>query len=156
MIKLEGVSIYHAMWSLAVEDHEGQEYGEGVDYIFHVGEVVNGTREALISQPVKKESDLYYSILAIAAGHDLVEDTDITLEYLRGVGFNETVLSGIDALSRRVGETLETYLGRVISGGICANIVKKEDSLCNLKHSIRGGDNRRIDKYLKTLRLLNY
>ncbi len=46
---------------------------------------------------------------AVAAAwlHDVVEDTAITLDQLRALGFPETVIDAVDALTRRPGPTAE-------------------------------------------------
>jgi len=48
----------------------------------------------------------------VATLHDVVEDSDWTIEDLRGEGFSEEVLRAIDAVTRREGETYEAFIGR--------------------------------------------
>ncbi len=41
----------------------------------------------------------------VAVLHDVLEDTDVTLEQLRAEGFSDEVLAAIDALTKRPGES---------------------------------------------------
>lgn len=51
-------------------------------------------------------------VIAAAYLHDIVEDTDTTLEDLRYVGFSELTITIVDALTRREGETHEEAVRR--------------------------------------------
>lgn len=51
----------------------------------------------------------------IALGHDLFEDTDITREYLRSVGFSERVIDGIDIMTKHHGQSYEEYQKKILS-----------------------------------------
>jgi (p)ppGpp synthase/HD superfamily hydrolase len=75
---------------IAAEAHEGQVDKAGQPYILHVLRVMFGctSPEAQVA----------------AALHDVVEDTNWTLDDLRREGFAETVVQTVDALTRREGE----------------------------------------------------
>ncbi len=51
--------------------------------------------------------------MMIAVLHDVIEDSHWTLENLRDEGFSPTVIKGVDALTRRRGETYQSYIERV-------------------------------------------
>jgi (p)ppGpp synthase/HD superfamily hydrolase len=74
--------------------------------------------------------------LAISALlHDVVEDTDATIEDVRNL-FGEYVAQVVLALSHVEEEEPDAvYLGRVAQGGECAVLVKRYDKLDNL-HSL--------------------
>lgn len=84
---------------IAREAHDGQFRNDGkTPYINHVEAVVNGVdfwynRFFL--------SDLYLSVVKkVAWLHDVVEDTDITLEDLSKEGFSDNVVSAVKALTK--------------------------------------------------------
>lgn len=63
----------------------------------------------------------------VATLHDVVEDTDVTLLDLQNMGFSDTVVEAVDAITRREGlgwkESYEKYLVRV-KANIIARAVK--------------------------------
>lgn len=88
----------------------------------------------------------------IALGHDLVEDTDVTYQLLREMGFTERVISGIRAMTKVPGETNDEYMAR-----IKANADAIRTKLCDLRHNsdirrlkgVTAKDVARIEKYHK-------
>ena len=44
--------------------------------------------------------------------HDVVEDTDWTLDRLREAGYSEEIITAVDCLTRRGGETYEAFVLR--------------------------------------------
>lgn len=78
--------------------HAGQVYGDGSPYIEHLARVAGFF-------------DGYTTLGAIAWLHDVVEDTDTSLETVRRM-FGLTVTNAVDAISRRE-ETYSAYLDRV-------------------------------------------
>jgi (p)ppGpp synthase/HD superfamily hydrolase len=60
-------------------------------YIFHPLRVMDMARYLGLDDEAQQ----------IAVMHDLVEDTDCTLNHLRSLGFSERVVNGVDALTRR-------------------------------------------------------
>lgn len=89
---------------LAEERHKGQVDKAGGPYVEHPRAVARIT--------AAWGGSLEQQLAALL--HDIVEDTDCTLEDLRRLGVPEPVLVLVDALSRRPGESLEDYLGRVV------------------------------------------
>lgn len=102
----------HAL-RIALEAHAGQKDHGGTPYILHVLTVVLG------SQP-----DL--DAMTVAALHDVVEDTPVTLEHLRAQGFPDRILEAVDAMTRREGEAYDDYVGRVVANPLSRR-VKKAD-----------------------------
>lgn len=88
----------------------------------------------------------------IAVLHDVLEDSDVSLEYLQSFGFSDRVLSALVLLTHKDSEDYDKYIE-----GICTNIdaikVKRKD----LKHNsditrlkgVRPKDFERIAKYHK-------
>lgn len=84
--------------------------------------------------------------------HDVVEDTFVTLDYLRRCGFVEEVVEAVDALTRREGETYFDSIRRCRVNPV-AEAVKFEDVCDNLERienipdeSEREGLRRRYEK----------
>lgn len=73
-----------------------------------------------------------YAVQAVAVMHDLVEDTEVTLETLRDMGFPAYVVMAVDALTKRKGESHYTYITRVSENRI-AVAVKLADLHDNLR-----------------------
>jgi (p)ppGpp synthase/HD superfamily hydrolase len=95
---------------------------------------------------------------AVAWLHDVVEDTDVTLDDLRAAGLSEEVVRGVDAMTHRPGEEYLAFVRRAASDPL-ARLVKEAD----VRHNLDLGriplpderDLRRVrDKYLPALRIL--
>lgn len=89
------------MIALAAVSHAGQFDKGGKPYILHVLKVLHY---------VDSDDE---ELNCIAVGHDLIEDTDVTAEVLREMGFSERVVLGIVALTKVKGEPYENYKSRV-------------------------------------------
>ena len=104
---------------LARTAHAGQLDYEGKDYFPHVERVGNSGRNL-------EEKLVGYL-------HDIVEDTDVTLENLRG-DYSDTVIKAIEDLTwaEEAGEPYETYLARVFANPL-ASAVKFFDTRDNMR-----------------------
>lgn len=98
--------------------------------------------------------------------HDVIEDTDITLDYLRNEGFSEEVLEILNILTKRKSETYNKYINRVIKNKT-ACYIKLADLDDNMDISRidnpKKEDLKRVEKYtrakkkiLKSLIEMNY
>lgn len=102
---------------IATKAHEGQVDKAGVPYIHHPRTV----------------SSFCDSVEGKIVGwlHDVVEDTDVTLEDLRMQGFDEVLLEALDCVTKpEVGYDEEAYYKRIKS-----NPLAKEVKLADLKHN---------------------
>ena len=103
--------------AIAAKAHEGQSDKAGEPYILHPIQVmlrVTGT-EARIA----------------AVLHDVVEDSDLTIEELRIEGFSETVLEAVEALTKRKDENRIEAAMRAAANEI-ARVVKLADNTENM------------------------
>ena len=83
---------------LAVRKHAAQEDKPGLPYVMHplrLMERVEGTDAKMV-----------------AVLHDVVEDTNVTADDLRGLGFSEAVVAGVLSVSRQKGETYTDFVLR--------------------------------------------
>lgn len=140
-----------ALW-IADKAHMGQKDKAGQDYIYHPMRVA----DALANN---KSLSLLDRTEGSIAGmlHDVVEDTDITINYLREHGFPENILFAIDCLTRREGENYQDFIVRCCQSKIAmrVKIADLEDNLDmrRLKH-ITEKDIERINRYLEARRYL--
>lgn len=90
---------------------------------------------------------------AVAYLHDVVEDTNISLEDLRKI-FSSNIVEAIDAITKRENETYEDYLKRVSMNKI-ARKVKISDMLHNMDltrlEKITKKDIERTNKYKSSI-----
>ncbi len=106
------------MLVMATNAHAGQFDKGGSPYILHPLRVMS----------FLKDDD--EELRVIALGHDMIEDTDVTFADLRAAGMTDRVIAGIDALTKRRGETYDEYKERVF-----ANPDAMKVKLCDLRHN---------------------
>jgi len=129
--------------ALAANAHEGQVDKAGVPYILHV------LRVMLRLETVEERM----------AGvlHDVVEDCGWTIERLRSEGFPEAVLRGVDAVTKRDGESYESFVERAKADPI-GRRVKMADLQDNSDVSrlvaITERDKARLEKYQRAIAVL--
>lgn len=102
---------------IAARAHAGQVDKAGAPYIFHPLRVMFA---------VKTPEQKMTAIL-----HDVVEDTDVTFEYLRTEGFSTEVLDAVKALTKADGEARLDAARRAANNAI-ARIVKLADVTDNM------------------------
>lgn len=105
---------------IATRAHAGQVDKGGEPYIFHPLRV-------MLSQ--KNETERICAIL-----HDVVEDSNITLDDLKREGFSEEILVVLDCLTKRNGESYDEFIGRILKNEIACH-VKLADLYDNLNLS---------------------
>lgn len=131
-------------YEVARTAHRGQFDKAGVDYIEH---------PKTVASFVKTEEEK-----AVAYLHDVLEDTKLTIEGLERFGFPKVVLQAVDALTKKKGQSYQTYLEEVKKNDL-ARVVK----LADLKHNsdltrlqtITDMDLERIEKYQLAIEFLN-
>lgn len=83
------------MRQIAITAHEGQfRRDKQTPYIKHVEAVANSVEDRL--KP-------------IAWGHDLIEDTSVTLDDLKNYGFPQYIIDGVDLITHRANVTNIEY-----------------------------------------------
>jgi len=130
---------------LAVEHHKGQSDKAGKPYILHPLRVM---------MSVDKDDEKIVAVM-----HDIVEDTDITLDDLRNEGFSEQVISAIECVTKGEEEDYDSFIER-ISHNPLAIQVKLADINDNMDLSrlsnVTEKDLERVEKYKKAKeKLLN-
>lgn len=106
--------------ALAVAKHAGTRDKGGVPYILHPIHVMMEMKKAGCTEDE----------LAAGVMHDLVEDTDVTLDFLRTM-FSEAVVLAVDSVTKREGEPIDEYRRRVAT-----NQTGRKIKIHDLKHNM--------------------
>lgn len=136
---MEGAKALKLAEKIARRAHRRQKRQDGIEpYIRH-------------PERVAKNCQLTESKI-VAWLHDVVEDTELTLEDLRKAGFSKQIVDAVDAITHRDYESYISYILRVRANEL-ACWVKMADILDNMTDNI--GKSRR-EKYQLALYILGW
>ena len=126
---------------IAYEAHHGTLDAEKIPYIFHPARVGSG---------FDTEAEVCVGLL-----HDVVEDTDITIEDLRKDGFPEDMLEALTLLTHEDGTDYMDYVKAAAKNPI-AKAVKIADLRDNIAREPKGEGHseKRLSKHLEALEYL--
>ena len=140
--------IYTKMTKLALkicfEAHKDQTDKCGIPYVFHPFHLAEQMTDE--------------NTTAVALLHDVVEDTDITLEDLRKSGFTEEIVEAVALMTHEDGVPYMDYVAVIKT-----NPIAKAVKLADLRHNsdmtrfddvITPWDIARAEKYAKAIQLL--
>ena len=130
--------------AIAKKAHAGQVDKAGVDYIKH---------PIYVASQVTTEQEK-----AVALLHDVLEDSDITVADLLAYGLSNEVVTAVQTLTKKKGQSYQDYLEKVKSNNL-ARVVK----LADLKHNsdlsrlktVSNTDYERVKKYKNAIRYLS-
>ena len=91
----------------------------GIPYVVHLMKVYEGVSD--------------YNEKIVALMHDIVEDTDVTLNELKEFGYNDELLEMLSYLTKNKGEYYPDYIERLISSN---NIHVLNIKLSDLRHNM--------------------
>ena len=131
-------------YEIAKRAHLGQVDKAGEDYIKHPQKVASF---------VKSDEEKVVAYL-----HDVIEDTELTLEDLHEYEFSKEVIEAVDIITKKKGEDYQSYLNSVKKNKL-ARAVK----LADLRHNsdltrltkVTEKDIERKEKYQKAIDFLN-
>jgi (p)ppGpp synthase/HD superfamily hydrolase len=106
------------MLHIATTAHHGQFDKGGNPYILHPLKVMHY---------LKSDDE---ELMCMALGHDVIEDTSVTYKDLREAGISERVITGIRALTKQPGQTLDEY-----KEGVFANPDAMKVKMADLRHN---------------------
>jgi len=93
----------------------------------------------------------------VAVLHDIVEDTNISLNDLRNEGFSEEVVSAVECLTKQDGENYDSYIERISFNPLAVKIkladLEDNRDLTRLPE-VTDKDLERLEKYDKALEKL--
>ena len=129
--------------NLAYAAHHGQTDRSGVPYVFHPARVAAGFDSEAES--------------CVAWLHDVIEDTDVTLQDIRLAGFGKPVCDALELLTHDKSVPYMDYVARVAQNPV-ARAVKLADLRDNMDASrmtsVSDKDRQRLEKYREAYRLL--
>lgn len=127
---------------VAARAHQHQKRKDGTPYVAHPMRValrVSDTYEDIpnLAGDIKAEQvwreQQKTRLIVVALLHDVVEDTDVTIQELRELGFDEIILHALDAVTKRPGEKYTAFILRIKAAGPLAIAVKLADIADNLE-----------------------
>lgn len=132
-----------AAMKLCFEAHKEQIDKSGLPYVFH---------PFYLAEQMKDEDTTIVALL-----HDLIEDTDHTLEELRALGFGEYIIEAIALMTHDDNVPYMEYVAAIKS-----NPIAKEVKLADLRHNsdmtrletVTPRDIERAEKYARAIALL--
>lgn len=129
--------------SIALKAHKGQVDKGGNPYILHPLAVMN--RVETIEEKI------------VAVLHDVVEDTEVTIDQLRETGFTEEILEAINLLTRAKEDSYEEFIDKTLKNRIARNVkiadIKENMNLSRIQDPSEQ-DYMRIEKYKRALERL--
>jgi (p)ppGpp synthase/HD superfamily hydrolase len=129
--------------SIAARAHRGQKDKAGAPYLLHP-----------LRMMLRMETE---AAMMAAVLHDVVEDTEWTLDRLREAGFSEEVLEAVDCLTHREGESYQQFVERVRTNRIArqVKVADLEDNM-NVRRMNQLGPKEleRLEKYHRAWRVL--
>lgn len=130
--------------SIATKAHEGQKDKAGTPYLLHVLRVMLS---------VEKMDEKIVALL-----HDVVEDSETTIEELAKEGFPKKILKAVELLTKTDNKPYEGYIQEIKKNEL-ARVVKLADLKDNMNVSrlktLTENDKLRIKKYRASYKLLN-
>lgn len=113
-------------------------------------------RAVLISETARGKEN-YEDYVTAALLHDVVEDSDYTIQDLADEGFSTSVLEALELLTHKDGEDYFDYVRRIKNNEI-ARMVKRCDLMDNSNldrlKTVTDKDRKRYEKYVRALNML--
>ena len=131
--------------TLATEAHRGQKDRNDEPYIMH---------------PIRVMAQLWgYDERMVAVLHDVVEDTDVTLDDLRRAGYPDHIVAAVDAISKREDghEPYGEYIRRVKANPLATKVKiadLRDNADLNRLPRVEAFDLKRLDRYNRALQYL--
>lgn len=123
--------------NIAFKAHEGQYDKGGYPYIMH---------PLHLAEEMTTENEVITALL-----HDVLEDSEISLDFIKEQGFSEDVTNALVSLTRRKDEEYSEYIKRIKNTGGIALSVKKADLQHNMTlgrlENLTEKDKERLIKY---------
>ncbi len=123
--------------NIAFKAHEGQYDKGGYPYIMH---------PLHLAEEMTTENEVITALL-----HDVLEDSEISLDFIKEQGFSEDVTNALVSLTRRKDEEYSEYIKRIKNTGGIALSVKKADLRHNMAlerlENLTEKDKERLIKY---------
>lgn len=128
---------------IAATAHRGQTDKGGAPYVLHPLRVM------------MRMSTNQERIAAVL--HDVLEDSDVTVDDLRADGFPDAVIDAVALLTKPEAEDYEAYVARVVRNPLALRVkVADLEDNCDLSRipSPTGKDHARVERYRRALRFI--
>jgi (p)ppGpp synthase/HD superfamily hydrolase len=126
---------------IAIHAHKGQVDKAGKAYILHPLRLMNQFVD---------EKLMIVSIL-----HDVVEDSDFTLDDLNNEGFSSEIINAVDCLTKRQDEEYSSFIDRVMDNSLARQVkivdIKDNLDISRLSEPLSKKDIERLEKYQMAL-----
>jgi len=130
--------------NLMYEAHKGQKDKGNIPYVFHPYH---------IAEQMNTEDEIIVALL-----HDVIEDTNITLEDIKSYGFNNNILEALKVITHDKNINYIDYINKISKNKLATKI-----KIRDLKHNIdisripnpTEEDYNRVNQYKKALEILN-
>jgi len=131
--------------TIAAVAHDGQVDKGGCDYLCH---------PLHIASHFKSKTERIVAIL-----HDVIEDSDLTLDDMIDFGFQSTVVRALEAITKKPREDYWEYINRVLQNKVAIAV-----KIVDLEHNMditrlpapTDNDLKRLAKYQKAWNCLNF
>lgn len=143
MTKEESARLLDLAAGICVAAHRGQRDKSGNAYFMH---------PVRVAMRCGSDEERIVGLL-----HDTIEDTDVTAEYLLGLGFPQHIVDGVLSVTKRDGEAYDDFVARARRNplGRIVKIRDIEDNLDVLRLEILSPEMaERFNKYLRARRFL--
>ena len=129
---------------IAYNAHFGQFDKGGVPYVFHPFH---------LAEQMETEYEICVALL-----HDVLEDSDFSIDDLKNYGFPNEIIDAVELLTKKKECSYTSYISQICENQLSKKI-KREDIKHNLDLSrlnkITDKDKKRIQKYKQALEILN-
>jgi len=130
--------------NLAVEAHSGVYDKGGSPYILHPLHLMN----QFLFDP---------ELAAIAVLHDVVEDSEVTIDGLIELGFTNRVIDAVDLLTHRSSDSYDEYINKICMNADAIKVKRKDlehnSDITRLK-GVTDNDLQRMAKYHRSFLIL--
>ena len=139
--------VYRMAWiaaEIAYKVHKNQLRKDGSNYLDHI-------------KNVAANFNMGSNRHIVSLLHDVVEDSDMTIEDLKNEGFSEEICAAVDSITRRESEKYFDYIDRVKINSIARDVkiadLKDNIDLSKFK-TISNDDISRTKRYLKAMQII--
>jgi (p)ppGpp synthase/HD superfamily hydrolase len=94
--------------ALAVKAHQGQRDKAGMPYVLH-------PLRMMLKMGCETE-------MIVAVLHDVVEDSEVTLDDLSDLGFAEEIIRSVDCLTKRQDESYGEFIERALADAVARKV----------------------------------
>jgi len=130
------INEYELAYDIALKAHKGQKDKCGEQYFKH---------PLTVSNKLSGEKDKIVALL-----HDVIEDTDVTVNDLKEAGFSDEVVLAVSVITKEAGEDYEEYLNRVKQNPIALRVkiadMEHNSDISRIKNPTEK-DLKRLEKY---------